>query len=223
MTTERTPPAATPGRFITFEGGEGAGKSTVIGAANALLQRLGIRHRVTREPGGTPLGDALRQIVLDPRNDGMCAEAEVLIMFASRAQHVVETIRPALFAGEWVISDRFADASYAYQSGGRGLEPRIIEELERWATFGVTPDLTFLLDVPVDEGMRRVAQRGTSDRMERETMQFFERVRAAYLARAAAQPRRFRVIDAGRPLANVVASVVAELERYVAQVGERIG
>jgi dTMP kinase len=207
--------AITPGRFVTFEGGEGAGKSTVINAAGSLLHRHGIPHRVTREPGGTRLGDELRRLVLDPRNDGMCAEAEVLMMFASRAQHVVETIRPALYAGEWVISDRFADASYAYQSGGRGLDPRILEELERWATFGVTPDLTFLLDVPVDEGMRRVAQRGASDRLERETIGFFERVRAAYLARARAHADRFCVIDASRPLPDVVANVEAALERFI--------
>lgn len=212
-----TPVPAKPGLFVTFEGGEGAGKSTAIGAASALLGNLQVRHRVTREPGGTPLGSALRQLVLDPRHNGMCAQAEVLIMFASRAQHVVETIKPALAGGEWVVSDRFTDASYAYQGGGRGLPMEQLVELERWAAFGLKPDLTILLDVPVDEGLRRVAQRGNSDRMERETMAFFERVRDAYRARAAADPARFRVIDATQPLAAVVARVERELGTMVQQ------
>jgi dTMP kinase len=200
-----------PGLFITFEGGEGAGKSTAIGAASALLARLGVRHRVTREPGGTPLGEALRKLALDPRYAGTCAEAEVLMMFAARAQHVVETIRPALAAGEWVVSDRFTDASFAYQGGGRGIARACLDELERWAAFSLKPARTFLLDVAVDEGLRRIAQRGTSDRMEQESIAFFERVRAAYQARAETEPQRFRVIDAGRSLEQVVADIEREL------------
>ncbi|HVF34892.1 MAG TPA: dTMP kinase [Candidatus Saccharimonadia bacterium] len=199
------------GRLITFEGGEGAGKSSVLAAVRKLLERRCVEHRVTREPGGTPLGEAIRALVLDPAHPSMCAEAEVLLMFAARAQHVAETIRPALEAGLWVVSDRYTDASYAYQSGGRGLAPARIEELERWAAFGVRPDRTFLLDVPVAEGLRRIAARGESDRMERETIEFFERVRTTYLARAQREPGRFRVVDATQPLEGVVASVLAEI------------
>ena len=200
------------GLFISFEGGEGAGKSTVMGASANLLQQAGVAHRMTREPGGCPLGEALRALVLDPRHAGTCREAEVLMMFAARAQHVVETIEPALAAGHWVVSDRFTDASFAYQGGGRGLPAAILEQLEGWAAFGLRPDRTFLRDVPVAEGLRRIAGRGEADRMERESAAFFERVRAAYLARAQAEPHRFRVIDATRPLEAVVAAVESELQ-----------
>ena len=200
------------GLFISFEGGEGAGKSTVMTAAGSLLAQAGLSHRVTREPGGCPLAEALRALVLDPRHAGTCREAEVLMMFAARAQHVVETIEPALAAGHWVVSDRFTDASFAYQGGGRGIPAAILEQLEGWAAFGLRPDRTFLLDVPVAEGLRRIAGRGEADRMERERAAFFERVRAAYLARAQAEPHRFRVIDATRPLEAVVAAVESELQ-----------
>lgn len=200
------------GLFISFEGGEGAGKSTVMTAAGSLLAQAGLSHHVTREPGGCPLAEALRALVLDPRHAGTCREAEVLMMFAARAQHVVETIEPALAAGHWVVSDRFTDASFAYQGGGRGIPAAILEQLEGWAAFGLRPDRTFLLDVPVAEGLRRIAGRGEADRMERESAAFFERVRAAYLARAQAEPHRFRVIDATRPLEAVVAAVESELQ-----------
>jgi dTMP kinase len=208
-----TPPRS--GLLVTFEGGEGAGKSTTIGAASSLLARRDVRHRVTREPGGTPLGEGLRQLVLDPRHGGMCPESELLIFFAARAQHVVETIQPTLSAGDWVISDRFTDASYAYQGGGRGLPVQTIAELERWAVFGLRPDLTFLFDVPVDEGLRRIAGRAATDRVEREAVPFFERVREAYRARAAAEPARFCIINALRPLPDVVAAVERELTALV--------
>lgn len=207
------------GRFISFEGGEGAGKSTVIAAVSAQLQRHGIAHRLTREPGGCALAEDLRALVLDPRHQGICREAEVLIMFAARAQHVVETLAPALDAGEWVVCDRFTDASFAYQGGGRGLPEDRIAELERWAAFGLRPDLTLLLDVPVEEGLRRVSRRGASDRMEREDPAFFERVRAAYLRRARNDPGRFRVIDATGPLAEVVAQVEVEIGRLMVPAG----
>ncbi|MBP7418124.1 MAG: dTMP kinase [Xanthomonadales bacterium] len=203
------------GLFISFEGGEGAGKSTVMTAAGSLLAQAGLSHHVTREPGGCPLAEALRALVLDPRHAGTCREAEVLMMFAARAQHVVETIEPALAAGHWVVSDRFTDASFAYQGGGRGIPAAILEQLEGWAAFGLRPDRTFLLDVPVAEGLRRIAGRGEADRMERESAAFFERVRAAYLARAQAEPHRFRVIDATRPLEAVVAAVKSELQALV--------
>ena len=205
------------GRFISFEGGEGAGKSTVLGAVHALLDRRGIAHLATREPGGTPLGEAVRALVLDPAHPATCPEAEALLMFASRAQHVVEAIEPALAAGTWVVSDRFTDASYAYQGGGRGVPRARIEALEQWAAFGLVPDHTFLLDVPVDEGLRRIAGRGHADRMEREDVAFFERVRAAYLERARTDPARFVVVDATQPLDAVVAGVLARIEAIVAE------
>ena len=205
------------GRFISFEGGEGAGKSTVIAAAAAQLQRHGIQHRLTREPGGCPLAEDLRALVLDPRHVRVSPEAEALMMFAARAQHVVETIAPALEAGTWVVCDRFTDASYAYQGGGRGLPVERIAELERWAAFGLRPDLTLLLDVPVAEGLRRIAARGPGDRMEREDPEFFERVRAAYLERARNDPARFRIVDATLPLAEVVSRVEAEVARLIGE------
>jgi dTMP kinase len=205
----------TRGRFVTFEGGEGAGKSTVLAAIAALLDRHQVRHRMTREPGGTPVGEALRALVLDPKLHGITAETETLMMFAARAQHVADVIEPALASGLWVISDRYTDASYAYQGGGRGVALDMLRALEACATRGLVPDLTFLLDVPVEEGMKRVAGRGTSDRMESETVAFFERVRAAYLERAKAEPARFRVIEATRPLAEVVGRVESELARFI--------
>lgn len=204
------------GRFVTLEGGEGAGKSTVLAALRKRLERRCVEHRCTREPGGTPLGEAIRALVLDPAHPAMSPEAEALLMFASRAQHVVETLEPALAAGVWVLCDRYTDASFAYQGGGRGVPRDELESLERWAARALVPDRTLLLDVPVEEGLRRVAARGVeADRMERETEPFFERVRAAYLARAQADPRRFRVIDATRPLDEVVAGAVAELDALI--------
>lgn len=203
-------------RFVSFEGGEGAGKSTVIAAASALLARRAVPHELTREPGGTPIGEALRKLVLEHGHGRVCPEAETLMMFASRAQHVVDTIRPALAAGRWVLSDRYTDASFAYQGGGRGVPVERLRELEAWAAFGLRPHRTYLLDVPVAEGMRRVAHRGGDhDRMESEETAFFERVRASYRARAAEQPERFRVIDATQPLAAVVAAVEADLDALV--------
>ena len=205
------------GLFVTFEGGEGAGKSTAIAAAGDVLARHGIAYRLTREPGGTHLGEALRALALDPARSGTCREAEVLMMFAARAQHVVEAIEPALASGTWVMSDRFTDASWAYQGGGRGVGPEVLAMLEQYAAFGLKPDRTILLDVPVDEGLRRIAGRGEPDRMERETVLFFERVRAAYRARAAAEPARFRVVDATLPLEDVAAQVAHELSTLAAR------
>jgi dTMP kinase len=205
------------GIFVSVEGGEGAGKSSVIAAARATLDARGIPYRMTREPGGTPLAEALRALVLDPAHAGLTREAEVLMMFAARAQHVAEVIRPTLDAGMWVLSDRYTDASFAYQGGGRGVPVAALDWLEGFATGGLRPDRTILLDVDVDEGRRRVASRGEDrDRMEREDDDFFDRVRRAYLARAATDPTRFRIVDATRPLAQVVADVVAELESLAA-------
>ena len=202
------------GRLITLEGGEGAGKSTVLEAVRERLEHHGIEVVVTREPGGTVLGEAVRAIVLDPSRRNLCAESELLLMFAARAQLVRELIRPALDAGRWVLSDRFTDASYAYQGGGRGQPEKRIHDLEQWAA-GIRPDLTLLLDVPVAEGLARAGTRGQADRIEMENADFFERVRAAYRARAAAEPERFSVIDASRAVADVRAATCAAIDAYV--------
>ncbi|HEY0197711.1 MAG TPA: dTMP kinase [Rhodanobacter sp.] len=188
--------SACRGKFISLEGGEGAGKSTLLAGLREYIERHGIELVQTREPGGTAVGEAVRAIVLDPAQRGLAAETELLLMFASRAQLVREVIEPALRAGQWVLCDRFADASYAYQGGGRGQPVPRIAELERWACDGVSPDLTLLLDLPVAIGRARVSGRGEADRIEVETDAFFERVRASYRERAQAEPERFRVIDA---------------------------
>ena len=202
------------GRLITLEGGEGAGKSTVLDAVRERLESRGIGVIVTREPGGTVLGEIVREIVLDPSRRNLCAESELLLMFAARAQLVRELIRPALDAGQWVLSDRFTDASYAYQGAGRGQPEQRIAELEQWAA-GLKPDLTLLLDIPVADGLARAGGRGKADRIELESRDFFERVRAAYRARAAAEPARFRVIDATRSLAEVRAAACAAVDAFV--------
>ena len=207
------------GKLITLEGGEGAGKSTVLAAIRSRLQARGIDALVTREPGGTPTGEACRTILLDARLHGLCPEAELLLMFASRAQLVREIVLPALAQGRWILSDRFTDASFAYQGGGRGQPLARIADLESWAAAGVKPDLTLLLDLPVADGMRRANGRGAADRIEMENAQFFERVRSAYRARAASEPRRFRIVDAGQPLAAVLADVHACIDEFLAAQG----
>jgi len=197
------------GRFITLEGGEGAGKSTLLAGLHAHLLQQGVSLVQVREPGGTPLGEAIRAIVLDPLHPAIRAESELLLMFASRAQLVRERILPALEAGQWVLCDRYVDASYAYQGGGRGQPFERIAELERWACADVTPDLTLLLDLPVSTGRARAAGRGAADRIEVEADAFFERVRTVYRERAQAQPQRFRVIDASLPPDAVLTEAIA--------------
>lgn len=189
---------ATRGHFISLEGGEGAGKSTLLAGLREQIADRGIKLVQTREPGGTPLGEAVRALVLDPTQSAITAEAELLLMFAARAQLVRAVIAPALAAGQWVLCDRFVDASYAYQGGGRGQPIERIAELERWACAGLAPDLTLLLDLPVATGRARTVARGAADRIEVEEDDFFERARAVYRVRAAAEPERFRVIDASR-------------------------
>ena len=207
------------GKLITLEGGEGAGKSTVLETVREQLAMRGVDVVVTREPGGTPAGEEMRKVLLDTTHRGLCAEAELLLMFASRAQLVRELVRPALAAGRWVLSDRFTDASFAYQGGGRGQPQERIAELERWAADGLKPDLTLLLDLPVAEGLKRANGRGGADRIEMETADFFERVRAVYRARAAAEPARFRIIDASQPLDAVLADVRSTVGAFVAAGG----
>jgi dTMP kinase len=200
------------GRLITLEGGEGAGKSTLLAGLREYFARSGLDVVYTREPGGTPVGEAVRALVLDPAHRSVAAETELLLMFAARAQLVRDVLQPALAAGRWVLCDRFTDASYAYQGGGRGVDMARIAELERLATAGLKPDLTLLLDLPVADGRARASQRGGADRIEVEHDDFFERVRATYRARAQAEPARFRVIDASSPPAEVLAASVAAIE-----------
>jgi dTMP kinase len=200
------------GRLISLEGGEGAGKSTLLAGLRTHFERSGLDVLYTREPGGTPVGEAVRALVLDPAHRGMAVEAELLLMFAARAQLVRETLRPAMAAGRWVLCDRFTDASYAYQGGGRGVDAARIAELERIATGGLKPDLTLLLDLPVAHGRARASQRSDADRIEAERDDFFERVRTAYLVRAQAEPQRFRVIDASQPADAVLQAAVAAVD-----------
>ncbi len=201
------------GRLITLEGGEGAGKSTLLQGLRAHLRTYGIEPVLTREPGGTPLGEVVRTLVLDPAYADTCAEAELLLMFAARAQLVRSCLQPQLEAGHWVICDRFTDASYAYQGAGRGQPFERIAALEHWATQDLQADLTFLLDLPVELGQARIAGRGQSDRIERESTRFFAEVRAAYRARAAAYPERFFVLDASLSPEQVLAAACAEIDR----------
>jgi len=202
------------GRFITLEGGEGAGKTTQARLLSEALLALGLAVLRTREPGGAPGAEFLRNLLLREALD-WSADAETLLHFAARAEHVEKTIRPALAAGLWVVCDRFADASYAYQGGGRGQPAARIEELERWACDGVKPDLTLLLDLPVAAGRARAAGRGEADRIESEADAFFERVRASYRARAAQEPNRFRVIDASQAPGQVLQAATHALIEWL--------
>lgn len=187
------------GKFISLEGIDGAGKSTHIGGIADFLRARGKDVVVTREPGGTPLGEKLRELLL---SQPMHIETEALLMFAARREHIAQVIAPALAAGRWVLSDRFTDATYAYQGSGRGMAADRIAALERWVQDGLQPNLTIVFDAPVEVALARLTK-ARSDRFEREDRGFFERVRAGYLERAAAEPRRLRVVDGGRPLAEV--------------------
>ncbi|MBZ0222519.1 MAG: dTMP kinase [Dokdonella sp.] len=206
------------GRLITLEGGEGAGKSSVLDALRERLASRGIDVVVTREPGGTAFGEAARALMLDPAHAGLCAESELLLVFAARAQHVRERIAPALARGQWVLSDRYTDASYAYQGGGRGQPLERIAALEAWAA-PVRADLTLLLDLPIEQGLARAGARGPRDRIEAEGAAFFERVRGTYRQRAAQEPQRFRSIDASQPLEAVRAAACAELDAFLDSAG----
>jgi dTMP kinase len=183
------------GKFITIEGSEGAGKSTNIAHIKDFLQARKIDFISTREPGGTPIAEKIRDLLLDKNNTGLCDDAELLLMFAARSQHLNELIIPALMVGKWVISDRFTDASYAYQGGGRGLSWNKIAELEQWVQNDLRPDATILLDIPVNIGLQRVRDRGDTDRFEEEQLSFFQRIREAYHRLARENPQRFYIID----------------------------
>lgn len=203
----------TEGRFITLEGGEGAGKTTAAAFIRDWLAARGRKVTMTREPGGSPLAEAIRKVVLDDWPEGMPAATEVLLMFAARAAHLNATIWPALARGEDVICDRFVDASYAYQGEGRGVPAERIAELETHVLKGFVPQLTLLFDLSPEQGLARARGRGDANRFEAEAMAFQERVRAAYLQRAFAHPERYAVIDAAAPLPEVQQAVVAVLEQ----------
>jgi dTMP kinase len=205
----------TQGRFLTVEGIEGVGKSTQIARLSAALQARGIDHVMTREPGGTPLAESIRALVLTSHQEPLPSSAELLLMFAARAVHLGNLIEPALAAGRWVLCDRFTDATYAYQGGGRGLGMNSIQQLESMIQGARRPDLTFLLDAPVEVALARARQRNASaaaDRFESERTDFFVRVREAYLARAAAEPGRMRVVDAAGSPEEVGAGMIKILE-----------
>ena len=200
-------------RLVTLEGGEGAGKSTVMTALRDALLAGGEDVVCTREPGGTPLAEQIRELLLDTRHEAASPDTELLLMFAARSQHVHATILPALRRGAWVLSDRFTDASYAYQGAARGGDTGFIGQLEQ-RVVGISPGLTLLLDVPVGVGLKRARGRGGVDRIEAEADDFFERVRAGYRDRAAAEPGRFRVIDAGESAERVAASALDALQAH---------
>lgn len=200
------------GFFISLEGGEGAGKSTQHRRIVEWLSSQGRTVIEAREPGGTPVSEQIRQVLLDTRNAGLNATAELLLMFAARSQLVEEVILPALADGNVVVCDRFADASYAYQGGGRQLGAETVAKVEQLVLNDLQPDLTLLFDVPVELGMTRVAGRGEADRFEVESVRFFERVRKAYLERAAANPQRFKIIDASRDQEDVWLQVETALK-----------
>jgi len=205
------------GKFITVEGIEGVGKTTNIGFIHKLLSDAGKDVVLTREPGGSPLGEAIRGLLLDPEYTGMDPNCELQLMFAARAEHLARVIRPAVEAGQWVLCDRFTDATYAYQGGGRGLDTDKIAALEQLVQGDFRPDLTLLLDVPVAIGLERASNRSTPDRFEQEQVEFFERVRQAYLDMARTHDGRYRVIDASLPLE----AVQQQLEAAVAAILEK--
>jgi dTMP kinase len=203
--------SAIPGRFLTIEGIEGVGKTTQVARLSEALTDRGIAHVLTREPGGTPLAENIRDIVLTARDETLPAMAELLLMFAARAVHLTNHVEPLLRAGRWVVCDRFTDATYAYQGGGRRLSADHIRQLETMVQGARRPDWTVLLDAPVAQALQRARQRNpgaVSDRFESERGEFFERVRAAYLARAAAEPERISVVDAGQSTDAVAARIL---------------
>lgn len=200
------------GKFITFEGIDGAGKSTHIGYVTDFLTTRGKRVVSSREPGGTPLGERLRDLVL---HEKMHLETEALLMFASRREHIAQVIAPQMALGHWVLSDRFTDASFAYQSGGRGLERSKMEALERWVHPALQPDLTLLFDVPLDVARQRLDATRTLDKFEREQAEFFEKCRNEYLRRAAQFPQRIVVIDSTRSIEAIQARLAEVLEKFL--------
>lgn len=203
------------GKFITIEGGEGVGKSTNVDFIVSQLKAAGKNVVVTREPGGTPLAESIRQLLLTPRDEQVTDTTELLLMFAARAQHIEEVIKPALMAGSWVVCDRFTDATYAYQGGGRELNPKDIAVLEKLVQKDLRPDHTILLDAPVEVGLARAKARGELDRFETEQMQFFERVRAMYLFLAKQYADRYHIINADQTLPEVQGDISGAIGQWL--------
>lgn len=203
------------GQFIVLEGVEGVGKTTNLTFIEDYLRRLGIDLIVTREPGGTPMAEEIRSLLLAPRDEPVDAMAELLLMFAARSQHLHQKIIPALESGKWVLCDRFTDATYAYQGGGRGMDKQCILDLENQVQGELRPDWVIVLDLPVEVGLQRAGERSDPDRFEREQQVFFEKVRSAYLERAKEHPERYRIVDASLPLEQVQQQIGAILELIV--------
>ncbi len=200
------------GKFITLEGSEGVGKTTSLNFIKDFIEEKGHKVVVTREPGGTPLAEDLRALLLSNRVEKIEADTELLLMFAARCQHVNQVIKPALESGVWVLSDRFVDASYAYQGGGRGIPFARIKQLEEWSLAGFKPDLTILLDMSVEEGMARTRLRGSPDRFETEKMSFYQKIRTAYLERANQDSNRICIVDAAPSIEQVQRSLRSLLQ-----------
>ncbi|MBL1140928.1 MAG: dTMP kinase [Proteobacteria bacterium] len=203
------------GLFVTLEGVEGAGKSTLMAYIAEIFTDADNKVIQTREPGGTQTGEQIRAILLDKNNVGVIDDTELMLMFAARAQHINEIIKPALASSKVVICDRFTDASYAYQGGGRGIDPARIEILEDWVQQGLKPDLTILFDLDVETGLRRAGNRSEVDRFEQEEISFFERIRSCYLERAKNEPERFRIIDSSQSFDNVKQQIQDILKDYL--------
>ena len=204
-----------PGKFITLEGGEGVGKTTNLQYITELLTSRGIDFVVTREPGGTRLAENIRTLLLGDHEEEVSEMTELLLIFAARAQHLSKVIMPALAAGKWVVSDRFTDATYAYQGGGRGLNEQTIAQLEQIVQGDLRPDLTLVLDLAPEIGLERARKRAALDRFEREKLEFFSRVREAYRQRAMLEPKRCILIDASQPLDQVQHDILEALERVL--------
>ncbi len=210
----------TSGRFITVEGTEGAGKSSCIAHVEQWAASRSIPLICTREPGGTPLAEQIREVLLETRDEEVDGLAELLLVFAARAQHLNTWIKPNLETGKWVLSDRFTDATYAYQGSGRGLDVDQIATLEQLVQGGFQPQLTLLLDLPVEVGLERARQRSEPDRFELEQQEFFEQVRAGYRSRAAAQPDRIKIIDASRSPKQVTEQIIETLDRWLVTISQ---
>lgn len=205
----------TVGKFITLEGGEGLGKTTNLSFIQQWLEKQGLTVQVTREPGGTVLAEKLRGLLLETGTEAISEKTELLLMFAARAQHISQVIQPALNRGVWVLCDRFTDATYAYQGGGRNMDVKTIAWLAQWVQDGLQPDLTLLFDAPIELGIERAKQRGALDRFENEQLSFFNRVRNAYLQQAQQHPERIKVIDAAQSLAVVQMMLLHWLEKLL--------
>lgn len=203
------------GKFITIEGTEGVGKTTNIQFIESWMKSNNLPYALTREPGGTPLAEQIRELLLAPREESVCSTAELLLMFAARAQHLNQLIEPMLDEGAWVLCDRFTDATYAYQGAGREMRDDLISELEVLVQGSLRPDLTLILDIPVEVGLQRASERSTPDRFELERIEFFQRVRNRYLQIASDNPQRCVVIDASQPLDVVQQQIETALNNFM--------